>query len=148
MVLAPLPLLSLLSGKGRKVNDRMRVRGSAVALGFAILFSYLAMAQSSSDSGIEGVITTSPAGPGPLRQGAPDSKPLADITFVVQDQAKTVATFKTDADGRFLVLVKPGHYTILREGPKSSIGSFGPFAVDIVAGRMTKVQWECDSGLR
>ena len=103
---------------------------------------------SSPESGVEGVITISPTRPGPLRRDDPVSKPLSDIVFVVQDGEKRVATFRTDGEGRFRVLLKPGHYTVLREGPKSSAGSFGPFEIDILAGKIAKVEWQCDSGMR
>jgi hypothetical protein len=103
---------------------------------------------SSPESGVEGVITISPTRPGPLRRDDPVSKPLSDIVFVVQDGAKRVATFTTDGEGRFRLLLKPGHYTVLREGPKSAAGSFGPFEIDVVAGKITKVEWQCDSGMR
>lgn len=103
---------------------------------------------SSPESGVEGVITISPTRPGPLRRGDPVSKPLPDTVFVVQDGEKRVATFTTDGEGRFRVLLKPGHYTVLREGPKSSAGFFGPFEIDILAGKVTKVEWQCDSGMR
>jgi hypothetical protein len=34
------------------------------------------------------------------------------------------------------------------QGRKTSIGRFGPFEADVTQGKMTKVQWECDSGIR
>jgi hypothetical protein len=34
------------------------------------------------------------------------------------------------------------------EGRKSGIGKYGPFDVDVVAGKMTRVTWECDTGIR
>jgi hypothetical protein len=103
---------------------------------------------SSPDSGVEGIITISPTRPGPLRRDDPVSKPLSDIVFAVQDGEKRVATFTTDGEGRFRLLLKPGHYTVLREGPKSAAGFFGPFEIDVVAGKMTKAEWQCDSGMR
>jgi hypothetical protein len=33
--------------------------------------------------------------------------------------------------------------SVFMKGRKSSIGRFGTFAVDVVAGKMTRVQWEC-----
>ena len=90
----------------------------------------------------------SPARPGPLRRGDPESKPLPDVGFVVQHEGKTVATFRTDDQGRFHVLLKPGHYTVQREGAKSAVGYFGPFEVDVAAGDVKKVEWQCDSGMR
>jgi hypothetical protein len=100
-----------------------------------------------SETGIEGVITINPARPGPIRADAPVS-PLANIDFAVENQKGEVASFTTDNDGRFRVSLAPGHYKISRKGRTSSIGRYGPFEVDVVAGQITKVQWQCDSGMR
>ena len=104
--------------------------------------------QSGSGTGIEGVITFSPTQPGPIRADAPGSKPLANATFVVENEKGTeVASFTTDGQGRFRVPLTPGHYTVSRKGRKS-IGHFGPFDVDVRADQMTRVTWECDTGIR
>jgi len=103
--------------------------------------------QSGSETGIEGVITINPARPGPVRADAPVS-PLANIDFAVENQKGEVASFTTDNDGRFRVSLAPGHYKVSRKGRTSSIGRYGPFEVDVVAGQMTPVQWNCDSGMR
>jgi len=100
-----------------------------------------------SETGIEGVITINPARPGPIRADTPVS-PLANIAFAVENQKGEVASFSTDNDGRFRVSLAPGHYKVSRKGRTSSIGRYGPFEVDVVAGQMTKVQWQCDSGMR
>jgi hypothetical protein len=31
---------------------------------------------------------------------------------------------------------------------KGGIAQYGPFDVDVVAGQMTKVEWQCDTGIR
>jgi hypothetical protein len=105
--------------------------------------------QADSGTGVEGVITVGPTQGGPIRADSPGSKPLANATFVVKNQNEAVvASFTTDDQGRFRTSLAPGHYTVSMEGRKSGVGKYGPFDVDIVAGKMTKVQWECDTGLR
>jgi hypothetical protein len=105
--------------------------------------------QSGSRTGIEGVITFGPTQGGPIRADTPSSKPLANATFVVENEkGAEVASFTTDDQGRFRVPLTPGHYTVSKEGKKHGIGHYGPFDVDVVAGRMTNVQWECDTGIR
>jgi hypothetical protein len=100
-------------------------------------------------SGIEGVITVSPWHPGPVRADEPASRPLANATFVVQTEANADASeFTTDAQGRFRVSLSPGHYKVSLKGKKGGIGKYGPFEVDVAAGRMTPVQWQCDTGMR
>src|SRR5438128_6791410 len=105
-------------------------------------------AQSGSGTGIEGVITISPTQPGPIRADTPSSKPLANATFVVENEKGAVASFTTDDQGRFRTSLPPGHYTVSMNGKKHGIGHYGPFDVDVVPGQMTKVQWECDTGIR
>jgi len=74
--------------------------------------------------------------------------PLPNATFGVEDNKGEVASFTTDDQGRFRASLAPGHYKVSLKGRKSSIGRFGPFEVDVVSGKMTNVQWECDSGMR
>jgi hypothetical protein len=100
------------------------------------------------ESGIEGTITVSPANAGPVREGGPHSMPFANVTFVVANNHGEVTSFTTDDQGRFRSSLPPGHYQVSLKGRKSSIGRFGPFDVDVVPGKMTNVQWECDSGIR
>ena len=99
-------------------------------------------------TGLEGVITVSPIRGGPSRAGLPDSGPLANVAFVVENERGTVTSFTTDDQGQFRISLAPGHYTVSREGRKGGIGKFGPFEVDVVAGKMTSVQWNCDTGIR
>jgi hypothetical protein len=126
------------------------------ALGISIIFGLIVMAVCASvgqtppegKSGIEGVITISPVKPGPIRADAAGSKPLVNATFVVQDKNGEVTSFTTDGQGRFWTALPPGHYKVSLKGRKSGVGHFGPFEAEVVRGKMTKVQWECDSGIR
>jgi hypothetical protein len=97
---------------------------------------------------LEGVISVGPIHGGPSRQGVPDSGPLANTEFLVAKESSTVASFKTDDQGRFRISLPPGHYTISRKDWKASVGSYGPFEVDVAAGQIKRVQWNCDTGLR
>ena len=74
--------------------------------------------------------------------------PLANATFAVEKNSGEATSFVTDDQGLFRVSLPPGHYKISLKGRKSSIGRFGPFEADVSPGKMTSVQWECDSGIR
>jgi Prealbumin-like fold domain len=128
----------------------MPLRIAASLLVFTAMATCLlqAQAQPTSDSGIEGMINVSPARPGPARVGAPNSRPLTNTAFVVRNASGVVATFTTDAEGRFRASLPPGHYTVSLKGEQPRIGHFGPFEVDVAGGRMTTVGWQCDSGMR
>jgi hypothetical protein len=99
-------------------------------------------------AGVEGVISVGPIHGGPARAGIPNSRPLADTAFVVENEKGTVASFKTDEQGRFRISLAAGHYTISIKDRKAGIGRYGPFPVDVVAGKTTMVEWHCDTGMR
>jgi hypothetical protein len=107
-----------------------------------------ALSASEPQTGIEGVIFVGPVHGGPTRIGVPDSKALANVTFIAQNEKGTATTFTTDDQGHFRLSLKPGHYTVSLKDKKGGIGRYGPFEVDVAAGQMTQVAWRCDSGIR
>lgn len=123
-------------------------------LAFFVVFCFLTAIKADSTpvpdgaAGIEGVITVSPIQGGPTREGAPNSKPLPNTDFVVQNEKGVVTTFTTDDQGTFRVSLPAGHYAVSKKGEKAGIGRFGPFDVDVAPGKMTKVRWDCDTGIR
>jgi hypothetical protein len=138
--------------QGRAAGVGLGVRFSKFSIltfvaGCASLLAFAVAAEPA--SGIEGTITITPWGPGPVRTDESSAKPLANASFVVHTETNTVASeFTTDAQGRFRVSLAPGHYKVSLKNRKSSIGKFGPFEVEVTAGKMTAVQWQCDSGMR
>jgi hypothetical protein len=98
-------------------------------------------------SGIEGVIMVSPSRPGPIHKDGPSAAPAGNLEFVVKKEDARVASFTTDAEGRFHVSLPPGHYTVLREDPGARIGHW-QFEVEVVSGSIAKVNWTGDSGMR
>ena len=100
------------------------------------------------DTGIEGVILISPTHGGPIRPGIASSAPLRETEFVVRKGEEIISTFKTDAEGKFRLLLPPAHYTVSRANWSGRIGRYGPFEVDVAAGQISKVQWICDTGMR
>jgi hypothetical protein len=134
-----------------RINSAMQLRRFSIALAVLIMCGgFLSgQTQSVSETGIEGVITISPTRAGPVRADAPSSAPLANATWVVEKDDGVVAKeFTTDEQGRFRVAVEPGHYKVSLKGKRSGVGKYGPFDVNVVAGQMTKIQWQCDSGIR
>lgn len=99
------------------------------------------------DSGIEGVICVSPSRPGPQRADAPSKAPVANTAFVVQKGEAKVTSFTTDAEGHFKVTLPPDHYIVSRADGGAAIGRWR-FEVDVVAGKMARVDWTGDSGMR
>ncbi len=128
----------------------MKPETFSVVLAFLIMSALFSPGQtpSGAETGIDGVITISPTQAGPVRDDSPASRPLANAAFAVENEKGEVASFTTDGEGHFRTSVPPGHYKVSMKGRKSSICRFGPFEVDIIAGKMTNVQWQCDSGIR
>ena len=128
----------------------MRLPTISTVLGLLVMTVFISAGQtpSSSETGIEGVVTISPAQPGPIRADSPGSKPFANAAFVVANEKSEVASFTTDDQGRFRISVPPGHYKVSIKGKRPGIGRYGPFEVDVAPGKMTRVQWDCDSGIR
>jgi hypothetical protein len=133
---------------GRTCVYSLRMKLSPWLLALASGLMAMTLTAEPPNSGIAGTISLSPAHGGPIREGMPNSKPLAQIEFVVENVSGTVATFKTDDQGKFSVNLPPGHYRVSRKDYASRVGRFGPFEVDVTAGQMAEVEWTCDSGMR
>src|SRR5262245_40811540 len=128
----------------------MCLRVMTVALGLFIVCVSVARSDSKTrNTGITGVIMFTPIRPGPIRKGSESlgAAPLPNATFTVTSDSGSVTKFTTDAMGRFKVLLEAGHYVVLlaeNRFPKPC----GPFQVNVETGKMTDVEWRCDSGMR
>jgi hypothetical protein len=122
----------------------------SIVLAFFTMSALISSGQtpSGAETGIEGIITISPTQAGPVRDDSPVSRPLANAAFAVENEKGQVASFTTDDQGHFRTSVPPGRYKVSMKGRKSGIGRFGPFEVDVAASKITKVEWQCDSGIR
>jgi hypothetical protein len=141
------------AGTGLIHSHRLTPRENArrlvatVLLGLLPLLTAMAATPSPVETGLEGVISVSPSRPGPQKIDQPDVAPVRNVVFVVKKGETHVATFTTDAEGRFRIKLTPGHYIVLREDPGARIGHWR-FEADVVANEMTKVHWTGDSGMR
>ena len=90
------------------------------------------------ESGIEGIITVSPAKPGPTRIDAAGSVPLANATFVVANNNAEIASFTTDEKGHFRAALPPGHYKVSLKGRKTIIWALRPLRCRCYAGEDDK----------
>jgi hypothetical protein len=128
----------------------MWLRVTAITLCFLIVRASITRSESKpGKSGIVGMIMITPIRPGPAKKGSefPNMAPLPNATFRVTSNERVATTFTTDTAGRFRVLLEPGHYSVAlteKRFPKPC----GPFEFDVEAGKMTEVEWRCDSGMR
>jgi len=127
--------------------SRLRIGTVSVLLCWFALAAADSLAQAKVTTGLEGEIRIGPAG-GPLRLGVPNTRPLINTVFLVKHEEKIIASFQTDSEGRFRLSLPPGKYTVSKPSGKVKVGSYGPFEVEIVAGQIKKVRWECDSGMQ
>jgi hypothetical protein len=88
-----------------------RVVGIVFLLSLAAACLALGQLNRATASGIQGIIMIRPTRPGPIRAGSelPDAVPLSNASFTI---ASENGSFTTDIQGRFRVLLKPGHYVV------------------------------------
>jgi hypothetical protein len=128
----------------------MWLRVVAVSLLFLVVCASAARSESKTgNTGITGVIMVTPIRPGLVRKGSefPTAAPLPNATFRTTSDEGVVTTFTTDTAGHFRVSLRPGHYSVVlaeNRFPKPC----GPFEVNVELGKMTNVEWRCDSGMR
>jgi len=144
------PALPAREPDGRPIMDTRRLL--MIALASMTVFCSLVAGQEPTASpppgtGIEGSVSISPIRGGPSKVGVPNSAPLGNTQFVVENAAGIVVTFQTDEEGRFRVPLSPGRYTV-RSAAVKKIGRCGPFEVEVEAGGFKQVQFACDSGMR
>jgi hypothetical protein len=101
------------------------------------------------DSGIEGQAVISPAHPGPIREGIPDTAPYK-TTLVVwrSDGDQEIARVETGSDGHFRVAIPPGTYRIGPAKTARALPRGGEETVTVVAGKFARVTISFDSGMR
>jgi hypothetical protein len=134
-----------------RLNYRM-LRGN-FALFLALLLMNVTLSSGESEAsrgtGIEGVVLVSPIRPGPIKKGSdvPDVAPLPGAVFSVANEKGAVTSFTTDGEGRFRLSLSPGHY-VVSQAENLFPRPCGPFDIDVEPGKMTNVEWRCDSGMR
>ncbi len=104
---------------------------------------------SAEESGISGVVTVTPARPGPQRAGAPGGKPLVGADVQIRDAGGAIAgRATTDADGAFRILTPSGAYQLHLDVQGAKFPRCSRQNVQVEAGRMAHVDVTCDSGMR
>jgi hypothetical protein len=136
-----------LNSADRSITMGFRMVGIVLAL--LVACAALGQLNKATATGVEGVITVSPTRPGPIRAGSelPNTTPLPNATFTISSDKGPVKSFTTDTEGRFRVFLNPGHYLVLLAEDRFP-RPCGPFEVDVAPGKMTDVEWRCDSGMR
>lgn len=97
-------------------------------------------------TGLTGTVTRGPVTP-VCRVDVPCSAPITG-NFAVMQGMKTVATFRSNAEGQFTVMLYPGEYAVKQvDGP--SVSPFNqPKTVTVAKSGLTTVHLEFDTGIR
>ena len=80
----------------------------------------VAMPVSASETGIKGKILWGPVRPGPANIGQSNEAPLS-ATFIVMNSKQKVASFESDDEGNFTVLLPAGEYAIVPDKSKPAL---------------------------
>jgi hypothetical protein len=99
------------------------------------------------DTGLVGIVVRGPVQPVCQAQ-TPCDAPFG-ASFTVEQNGRAVATFRSDAQGRFQVHLAPGSYLVV-PGPDAPIISPSAQAKPVVVGPdgLTSVRLEFDTGIR
>lgn len=103
-------------------------------------------ARAASASGLRGLVTRSPITPVCV-VGVPCSAPAPHTTLVFSRLGRTVET-RTDADGRYRVVLRPGTWSVRTTGAPRIGTGVRPATVRVVAGRFRVVNLDIDTGIR
>jgi hypothetical protein len=97
-------------------------------------------------SGIAGDVILQPVSP-VQRPGSTNSRPYQAVIDVVDKAGRTIAEVRSDADGRFEIVLEPGAYVVRPES--AAIYPHAPTqTVTVAEGRFTPVHIVYDSGIR
>lgn len=100
-------------------------------------------------TGVTGIVSVSPAHPGPQRIGESGRAPMAGVAVHVRDaHQRVVARVVTDAEGKFAAAVPAGEYSIEVDVGDAVLPRCGTAQANVRDGHVAEVAVECDSGMR
>jgi hypothetical protein len=98
-------------------------------------------------SGLRGTVVRSPIRPVCVI-GEPCSAPASNTAIVFARAGRRTVTTRTDARGRYRVVLAPGVWTVRTSGvPRLGTG-ISPKSVRVYAGRFKVVDFDVDTGIR
>jgi hypothetical protein len=130
---------------------RTLVAWLAIAAAIVGCTSPAATASSARDTGIRGTVTAGPVCP--VERNPPDPscapRPVAGATLVIRDRSGTqVAVAISGEDGTYFVAVSPGAYVVDPQPEEGLLGTAPEQPVTVVAGAISDVALEYDTGIR
>lgn len=104
--------------------------------------------EAASDSGIEGTVLRGPTCPVVIENDPCPDEPFSALFHVFSEDGKEVATFRSDEEGHFRVVLEPGHYTIVADESAPLQPPRQAKTVDVDANEFADVTLVFDTGIR
>ena len=121
--------------------------GGRIALvGLAALLLVTGPSAAAPISGLRGVVKLNPSRPVCI-EGQPCTAPAAGVVLRFSRNGRAVARTTTAANGTYRITLGRGAY-IVSIVPERRLRSITPRVVPVAAGRMTRVDFEIDTGLQ
>jgi hypothetical protein len=113
------------------------------------LLEYVSAEVSAAESGVTGIVTISPARPGPAIAGEANSRPFASAEVQLRDaHGAIVGRTNTDSKGNFRIPAPGGQYQVRVDTHGALFPRCQPESAQIAEAQLTRVEISCDSGMR
>jgi hypothetical protein len=122
------------------------LRTAALLLGLAALTLLTAANAGTSATGLHGMVTLSPTRPVCI-ESQPCSKPAAGVMLRFSQYGRVVGQATTAINGTYRIALRRGSYAVSFR-PQSPTRTIAPDRVRVVSGRMTRTDFEIDTGIR
>jgi hypothetical protein len=122
------------------------LRTAALLVGLAALIPLSAAGADLGATGLRGTVVLSPSQP-VCYEDEPCSKPASGYVMSFSRNGRVVGRATTRVDGRYRVLLAVGRYAVSFT-PRRPTLTLKPTSVLVVAGRIRRVDFEIDTGLR
>ena len=132
-------------------STRTLIVGFVVAFAIVGCTGPVSTATARPDTGIRGLTTAGPVCP--VERNPPDPncapRPVAGATIVIRDgSGSQVAVAISGADGSYFVSVAPGDYVVDPQPVQGFLGTAARQPATVVAGAITDVPLDYDTGIR
>jgi hypothetical protein len=126
----------------------MRVAIVTLSLALVLVLAVAAGASATkTSSGLRGIVTRGPITPVCVVE-QPCSEPARNVTLLFSRNAHVVGRAVTNAEGRYLVRLPAGRYSVRRPGAVTIGRGLEPDHARVRAGRFFRVDFSIDTGIR
>ena len=122
------------------------LRTAALLVGLAALSLLSAASASTTPTGLRGIVTLSPTRPVCI-EGQACSKPAVGVVLRFSQGGRLLGRVTTAADGAYRITLRRGSYVVTFR-PRAPTRTISPSLVRVVGGRMTRIDFEIDTGVR